>query len=167
MLTTGGVLSWYTKSDRYSRVKLNADLETLRSYYLQRGYMEFRIDSTQVAISPDKKDISITINVTEGPRLVVSGVALDGNFLVGGPANAYALQPISVQGQTGLNVAAGLESLQGVLTSLADGYSGFLQFGVNDFHQLGSAFLGEGWQRQANHAAINGRVSDVRTLLNA
>ena len=51
-LDTGGWLSWYTKSDRYSRSKLNADIETLRSYYLSRGYLEFRIDSTQVAISP-------------------------------------------------------------------------------------------------------------------
>lgn len=78
---TGGWLSWYTKSDRYARTKLNADLETLRSYYLQRGYMEFRIDSTQVAISPDKQDISITVNVTEGERFVVSGVKLEGNYL--------------------------------------------------------------------------------------
>ncbi|WP_119965015.1 outer membrane protein assembly factor BamA [Simplicispira lacusdiani] len=78
---TGGWLSWYTKSDRYARTKLNADLETLRSYYLQRGYMEFRVDSTQVAISPDKQDISITVNVTEGERFVVSGVKLEGNYL--------------------------------------------------------------------------------------
>jgi outer membrane protein insertion porin family len=78
---TGGWLSWYTKSDRYARSKLNADLETLRSYYLQRGYLEFRIDSTQVAISPDKQDISITVNVTEGERFVVSSVKLEGNFL--------------------------------------------------------------------------------------
>ena len=80
-LDTGGWLSWYTKSDRYARAKLNANLETLRSYYLQRGYLEFRIDSTQVAISPDKQDIAITINVTEGERFVVSGVKLEGNFL--------------------------------------------------------------------------------------
>lgn len=78
---TGGWLSWYTKSDRYSRAKLNGDLEALRSYYLQRGYLEFRIDSTQVAISPNKQDISITINVTEGERYVVSGVRLEGDFL--------------------------------------------------------------------------------------
>jgi outer membrane protein insertion porin family len=80
-LDTGGWLSWYTKSDRYSRVKLNADLETLRSYYLTRGYLDFRIDSTQVAISPDKQQILVTINITEGERFVVSGVRLDGNYL--------------------------------------------------------------------------------------
>ncbi|MFM2276345.1 MAG: hypothetical protein RL211_2217 [Pseudomonadota bacterium] len=80
-LDTSGWLSWYTKSDRYSRVKLNADIESLKSYYLTRGYLEFRIDSTQVAISPNKKDIAITINVTEGERFVVSGVKLEGNYL--------------------------------------------------------------------------------------
>ena len=80
-LDTGGWLSFYTKSDRYSRTKLNADLETLKSYYLSRGYLEFRVDSTQVAISPDKQDITITVNVTEGERYVVSGVKLEGNYL--------------------------------------------------------------------------------------
>lgn len=80
-LDTGGWLSWYTKSDRYSRTKLNADLEALRSYYMQRGFLEFRIDSTQVAISPNKQDISITINITEGERYVVSGVKLEGDYL--------------------------------------------------------------------------------------
>lgn len=80
-LDTGGWLSWYTKSDRYSRSKLNADIETLRSYYLSRGYLEFRIDSTQVAISPDKQSIAITLNISEGERFVVSGVKLEGNYL--------------------------------------------------------------------------------------
>ena len=80
-LDTGGWLSWYTKSDRYSRVKLNADIETLRSYYLTRGYLDFRVDSTQVAISPDKQQISVTINITEGERFIVSGVRLEGNYL--------------------------------------------------------------------------------------
>lgn len=80
-LDTGGWMSWYTKADRYSRSKLNADLESLRSYYLSRGYLEFRIDSTQVAVSPDKRDISVTINITEGNRFVVSSVSLEGEYL--------------------------------------------------------------------------------------
>ncbi len=80
-LDTGNWLSWYTKSDRYSRAKLNADLETLRSYYLARGYLEFRIESTQVAISPDKESMSLTVNVSEGQRYVVSSLKLEGDYL--------------------------------------------------------------------------------------
>jgi outer membrane protein insertion porin family len=78
---TGGWLSWYTKSNRYSRTKLNADIESLRSFYLTQGYLEFKVDSTQVAISPDKQGMSITINVTEGDRFVVSKIKLAGNYL--------------------------------------------------------------------------------------
>ena len=78
---TAGWLTWYTKANRYSRAKLNADIETLRSYYLTRGYLEFKVDSTQVAISPNKEDIAITINVTEGDRFVVSKIKLAGNYL--------------------------------------------------------------------------------------
>jgi outer membrane protein insertion porin family len=78
---TGSWLSWYTKSNQYSRTKLNADIESLRSYYLARGYLEFKIDSTQVAISPDKRDITITINITEGERFVVSKISMVGNYL--------------------------------------------------------------------------------------
>ena len=80
-LTTSGWLTWYTKNDRYSRAKLNADLETIRSYYLNRGYLEFAIESTQVTISPDKQDISITITVNEGQPYTVTGVRLQGEFL--------------------------------------------------------------------------------------
>jgi len=80
-LTTSGWLTWYTKNDRYSRAKLNADLETLRSYYLNRGYLEFNVDSTQVTISPDKQDISITITVSEGQPYTVTGVRIQGDYL--------------------------------------------------------------------------------------
>jgi outer membrane protein insertion porin family len=80
-LNDGGWLNWYTKADRYSRSKLNADLETLRAYYLNRGYLEFNVDSTQVAISPDKQDITVTINVTEGQPYTVTSVKLEGDYL--------------------------------------------------------------------------------------
>ena len=80
-LTTSGWLTFYTKNDRYSRVKLNADLETLKAFYLNRGYLEFAIESTQVTISPDKQDITITVNIREGQPYTVTSVALDGDFL--------------------------------------------------------------------------------------
>ncbi len=80
-LTVGGWLTWYTKNDRYSRAKLNADLETLRTYYLNRGYLEFEIESTQVTISPDKQDISINITIKEGQPYVVTSVKVQGELL--------------------------------------------------------------------------------------
>ena len=80
-LSEPNYMSWYTKSDRYSQAKLNADIENLKSFYMSRGFLEFRVDSTQVAISPNKQDISITINITEGSQFVVSAVELEGYYL--------------------------------------------------------------------------------------
>lgn len=80
-LSTSGWLTWYTKSDRYSRAKLNADLETIRAWYLNHGYLEVNVTSTQVTISPDKQDIAITITVDEGQPYTVTGVELEGDYL--------------------------------------------------------------------------------------
>lgn len=81
-LSTTNLLSFYTKNDQYSKQKLSADLETLRSYYLDRGYINFSIESTQVAITPDKKDIYVTINVKEGDVYTLDKVKLAGNLIV-------------------------------------------------------------------------------------
>jgi len=80
--TTPGWLTWYTKNDQYSKSRLGGDIEALRSFYLNRGYLEFNVDSTQVSISPDKQGIYITVNVTEGPQYRVSDVKLAGQMLV-------------------------------------------------------------------------------------
>jgi outer membrane protein insertion porin family len=83
-LTTPGWTTWYTKNDQYSKQKLSADLETLRSFYQNRGYLEFNVDSTQVSITPDKEDVFITVNITEGPRYTVSDIRLAGDLPVPG-----------------------------------------------------------------------------------
>src|SRR5687768_4497862 len=82
VLRTPGWLTWYTKHDRYAREKLAADLESLRSHYQNRGYLDFAIESTQVSITPDRRDIYITVNVNEGERYTVSDVQLSGQMLV-------------------------------------------------------------------------------------
>src|ERR1700693_2289467 len=93
-LSTPGWLTWYTKNDQYSKQKLQADLETLRSYYTNRGYLEFTVESTQVSITPDKEDIYITVNIAEGPRYTFSDVRLAGELLL---PEAEMLRLISVK----------------------------------------------------------------------
>ena len=80
-LKTGGWLSWYSKDDLYSKQKLTADLENIRSYYLNRGYLEFVIESTQVSITPDKKGIYLTVSIREGNKFTVKNVRLAGDLL--------------------------------------------------------------------------------------
>ncbi|MFZ9433000.1 MAG: outer membrane protein assembly factor BamA [Burkholderiaceae bacterium] len=79
--TRSGWFTWYTKRDRYARSKLNADLETLRAHYTNRGYLEFAVESTQVTMSPDKQSISIVITVREGQPYTVTAVRLAGELL--------------------------------------------------------------------------------------
>lgn len=81
-LRTPNWLTWYTKNDQYSKQKLSGDLENLRSAYLNRGYLEFNIESTQVSISSNKLDIYITVNISEGEKYTVSSIKLAGDLLL-------------------------------------------------------------------------------------
>jgi len=81
-LSTGSWLSFYTNDNQYSRQKLSGDLEILRSFYLDRGHINFKIESTQVSITPDKKDIYVTININEGNVYTISDIKLAGDLVV-------------------------------------------------------------------------------------
>lgn len=86
-LTTPGLMTWFTKNDQYSKVKLTGDLEQLRSFYLDRGYLKFEILSTQVSIVPNKEDIYITVNISEGEQYTVSDIQFGGEMI--GPESDY------------------------------------------------------------------------------
>ena len=120
-LRTPGLMTWYSKDDQYSKQKLGADLETLRSYYLDRGYLEFNIDSTQVSITPDKTDVYITIGVSEGPQYTVSDVKLAGEMLI---PEADALKLVKLKAGEVFSRARLTESTKAISDRLGnDGYA--------------------------------------------
>jgi len=104
-LKTGGWFSFFSSDNKYSKEKLTSDLETLSSYYLDRGYLQFNIDSTQVAVSPNKEEVYITANVSEGNKFTVSEVGLSGDlvlpeedlnrFLIVQPEQVYSQQLVT------------------------------------------------------------------------
>lgn len=113
-LDTANWLSWIRQDDRYEKQGLEGDLETLRSFYMDRGYADFDVASTQVAISPDKKDIYITITIREGERYTVSDVKLVGDMAVPEPVlkSLILAQPGSTFNQALLTQTSELMALQ-------------------------------------------------------
>jgi outer membrane protein insertion porin family len=97
-LSTGNWLSFIRNNDRYSREALEGDLEKLRSFYMDRGYADFRADDVQVAISPDKRDIFVTISITEGDQYTISDVKLAGEMVI--PARELEGLMLAQPGQT-------------------------------------------------------------------
>ncbi|MCA0402655.1 MAG: outer membrane protein assembly factor BamA [Proteobacteria bacterium] len=81
-LTTSNILTYFTKKDQYSKAAMDASLESIRTFYLDRGYLKFNIVSSQVLLSPDKKDVYITIHVDEGPQYRFSGFNVIGNTII-------------------------------------------------------------------------------------
>ncbi len=97
-LKTTGWLSFFKNDDKYSREKLTGDLERITSYYMDRGYLQYRIDSTQVSVSPSKEEVYITANVTEGEKFTVSSVDLSGDLVL--PESDLRRFLLVTQGQT-------------------------------------------------------------------
>jgi len=160
-LTTPGWTTWYTKNDQYSKQKLSADLETLKSFYQNRGYLEFNVDSTQVSITPDKEDIYITINITEGPRYTVSDIRLGGDLPIPG-------QELSALVQIRVGEVFSRERLQASVKAISDrlGTEGYAFANVNaipeiDRDKLSAAFtifVDPGRRVYIRKVSINGNV---------
>jgi len=120
-LSTTNWLSFIFSDDQYSREKLAADLEALRSFYLNRGYINFRIDSTQVTISPNKQDMFITVNVSEGDQYQVAGVELIGNLIVD---EAQLREKITLKAGEILSQQKVIESAEAIIERIGDeGYA--------------------------------------------
>lgn len=120
-LQTGGWLSWYSKDNLYSKQKLTADLEAIRSYYLNRGYLEFVIESTQVSITPDKKGVFLTISIREGNKFTVNKVSLAGELL---GKEAELIQLVSIKSGDTFSSAKLTESTKAIADILGSyGYA--------------------------------------------
>jgi outer membrane protein insertion porin family len=120
-LHTPNWLSWYKQDDRYSREAQQGDLEKLRSFYMDRGYANFRIDSAQVSISPEKSDIFITVNINEGDVYKIGEIKLAGTFVV--PEAELQRYVLTAKGDTFSlkNITSTQELIQNRLG--ADGYA--------------------------------------------
>lgn len=116
-----GTFSFFSDSDKYSKQKLTGDLETLRSFYLDRGFIKFNLDSTQVSITPDKKDVYITVNISEGKRYKVSHIKVAGDLVV--PAKQL-LRLVSIEPGTYFSGKSATESANKITERLGDdGYA--------------------------------------------
>jgi len=111
-LTTPNWSSWYKESDRYSRESLQGDLEKITAWYQDRGYANFHIDSVQVAVAPDKSDIFITVNVTEGQVFKLGEIKIAGNTIVPEPELHRLLVVQSGQTYSQKNISASQEAIK-------------------------------------------------------
>ncbi len=120
---TTGWLSWYRSDDQYSQEKLQGDLEVLRSYYMDRGYIDFHIESSQVSISPDKKEIFITVNIREGEVYIIEDVKLTGDFVIAEEQlrNLIIIQPGEIFSRKKAETSK--EYIEGVLGNLGYAFS--------------------------------------------
>ncbi len=133
-LSTLGWFSLWTKNDQYSKQKLSADLESLRTFYLDHGYLKFNINSTQVSITPDKQDIYITINITEGKPYKIKDVRLSGKTVVAEEElrKLITIKPGDIFSRTALT-----ESTQNISDRLGD--EGYAFANVNTVPNLNEA----------------------------
>ncbi len=125
------LFSFFTKANQYSRQKLSADLETLRSFYLDNGFANFNIDSTQVSITPDKEDIYITINISEGEQYTISSVRLAGELIL----PEEALFPLVVINQGSLFSRKAITDSSEYMTDRL-GYEGYAFANVNSIPDI-------------------------------
>jgi outer membrane protein insertion porin family len=149
-LTTPGLFTWFSKNDQYSKQKLSADMESMRTFYMNSGYMDFTIESTQVSISPDKKDIFITLNISEGAKYTVSAVKVVGTEAV--LSHEEMRKMISIQPGDVLSRDALTDSTRKISERL--GEEGYAFANVNaapevdkDKHQVAFTFVVDPMQR--------------------